>query len=75
MKYTIKYTRDNHAVTTTRIADTAKSAIDKLCDQYGWNGKLRQYDADTRGHNWAEVIADTEGGINYSLRIVATKAE
>lgn len=75
MKYIVKYTRNNRQISTTRFSDSAEAAIEKLCDQYGWRGKLKQYDADTRGKHWAEVIADPEGGINYSLRIVAVKAE
>ena len=75
MKYTIKYTRNNREVSTMRVSESAEAAIEKLCDQYGWRGKLKQYDADTRGKQWAEVIADPEGGINYNIRIVAVKAE
>lgn len=71
MKFEIKYTRNGQEITTTREAETALGAIEKLCDQYGWRCKLNQYDADTRGLNWAEAYADTDGGINFSLRIVA----
>ena len=74
-KYRIQYTRNGHEVTTTRKAERAQDAIESLCDQYKWRGKLSQYDADTRGQEWAEVYADPEGGINYSIRIVATIKE
>lgn len=75
MKYTIKYTRSGKEITTTRQSSTTEDAIYALCDQYGWRGRLHQYDADTRGKQWAEVIADPDGGINYSIRIIAVKAE
>lgn len=71
MKYSITY--DGKSV--TRRADTAEAAIENLCGQYGWRCRLNQLDADTRGIEWAECYADTDGGINYSLRIVAARAE
>lgn len=71
MRYKISY----DGKTVTRNADTAQAAIEKLCDQYGWGYKLKQYDADTRGHEWAECAADTNGGINYNRTIYAEKAE
>lgn len=71
MKYTLQY----NGKTVTRIADTAEKAIEKLCDQYGWNYTLRQYDADTCGLEWAECAADTNGGINWNLRVLATREE
>lgn len=72
-KYTIKYANNGREITIARTADTAENAIIKLCDQYGWRGRLHQYDADTRGREWAEVFADPEGGINFSIRIIAVK--
>ena len=74
MKYRITYTRNGRKVITSRTAETTEKAVEMLCDQYGWRGHLNQYDADTRGLEWAEVFADPEGGIDYSIRIVATKA-
>lgn len=71
MKYTLQY----NGKTVTRNADTAQEAVEKLCDQYGWRCTLKQYDADTRGHEWAECAADTEGGINWNLTILATRKE
>lgn len=56
-----------------RKAETAQDAVEKLCDQYGWGFKLNMYDADTRGLEWAECLADTNGGINYDRIIVAEK--
>ena len=71
MRYTITYAGKS----VTRIADTAEKAIEKLCDQYGWSFRLRQYDADTCGREWTECAVDTEGGINWNLRVLATLAE
>lgn len=71
--YTITYTRGGRNISTSRSSDTAYHAIERLCDQYGWSCDLNQYDADTRGLDWAEARADTEYGINYNLRIVAVK--
>lgn len=71
MKYEIKYTKNEHEISMIREAETALGAIERLCDQYGWRCKLSQYDADSRGLEWAEAYADTDGGINFSLRIVA----
>lgn len=54
-----------------RLAENAVDAIDRLANQYGWNYKLNQVDADTRGAEWAEVFCDRDGGINYKMRIFA----
>ena len=77
-RYEIKYTRSqegqwNQEIIVTREAETALGAIEKLCDQYGWRCRLSQFDADSRGLEWAEAYADTEGGINFSRRIVAVR--
>lgn len=72
--YTITYERNGKEITTTRRADTAQEAIEKLCDQYGWYDKLKQYDADTRGCEWAEVNAYEDSGYCcFITRIVATR--
>jgi len=74
MKYEVKYTR-NQEIIATREAETALGAIERLCDQYGWRCRLSQFDADSRGLEWAEAYADTEGGINFSMRIVAVRKQ
>ncbi len=56
-----------------RCADNAEAAIERLCDQYGWNYRVKLVDADTRGEECCEALIDTEGGINYGLRAVATR--
>jgi hypothetical protein len=66
-KYRIEY----KSKTIFRLAENAVDAIDRLTNQYGWNYKLNQVDADTRGKEWAEVFCDREGGINYNMRIFA----
>lgn len=71
MKYIIQY----KGKTLVRHADTAEAAVEKLCDQYGWRCKLRQYDADTRGREWAECSVDTEGGINWNMTVIANRSE
>lgn len=71
MKYIIQY----KGKTLVRRADTAEAAVEKLCDQYGWRCKLRQYDADTRGREWAECSVDTEGGINWNMTVIASRSE
>ena len=71
MKYILEY----NGKKVTRHADTAEKAIEKLCDQYGWSYTLYQYDADTRGREWAECRVDTDGGINWNLRVLATREE
>lgn len=71
MKYIITY-RDKRVV---RYADSAEHAIDKLCDQYGWRCRLDMYDADTRGLKCAECSADTDGGINYNITLIAELAD
>lgn len=55
-----------------RRAESAPEAINKLCNQYGWNSKLEQIDADTCGTRWAAFLCDPDGGINYEFRIIAT---
>lgn len=69
MKYILTY--DGKEI--TRTADTAEEAVEKLCSQYGWRCRLRQYDADTRGHDWAESLVDTEGGTNWNRTILSTR--
>lgn len=71
MKYEIKYNKNEREIVIIREAETALGAIERLCDQYGWRCRLIQFDADSRGLEWAEAYADTDGGINFSLRIVA----
>ena len=66
-KYRIEY-RDK---TVFRYAKNAVEALNKITDQYGWNYRINQIDADTRGGEWAEAICDREGGINYNMRIFA----
>lgn len=56
-----------------RFGDSARDAVERLCDQYGWRCHLRQYDADTCGQMWAECDVDTDGGINYNLAVLAEK--
>ena len=69
-RYRIRY----GGKSATRKAETAQDAIEKLCDQYGWNCKLEMYDSDTRGREWARCYADTTGGINYNRIIDAELA-
>ena len=71
MKYILKY--DDKKI--VRKADTAQDAVEKLCDQYGWRCHLKQFDADTRGHEWAECAVDTDGGINWNRTIYAVRAD
>lgn len=66
-RYRIEY-KDK---TVFRMAENAVDAIDRLTNQYGWNYRIGQVDADTRGAEWAEVFCDREGGINYNMRIFA----
>lgn len=73
MRYLIEYERDGKTVKTVRKAEDAGQAIQKMCEQYGWGCRERMVDADTRGKEWAKWAADTEGGINYDLTIVAVK--
>lgn len=80
MKYEVKYTKNqehqwNQEIIATREAETALGAIERLCDQYGWRCRLSQFDADSRGLEWAEAYADTDGGINFSKRIVAVRKQ
>ena len=58
-----------------RKAEDAEQAIDKLCNQYGWNYKLDMYDADTRGLEWAKCNVDTNGGTEWNRTLIATKIE
>ena len=71
MKYVLEY----NGKKVIRNADSAEAAIEKLCDQYAWRCHLKQYDADTRGKEWAECSVDTEGGINWNLTIIATRKD
>ena len=70
--YTITYGEGKQ---TVRKATTAPKAIRKLCEQYGWSFMLRQYDADSRGEVWAECLVDKNDGLNYYMRVVATRRE
>jgi uncharacterized cysteine cluster protein YcgN (CxxCxxCC family) len=71
----VKYTLEYNGRKVVRIADTAQAAVEKLCDQYGWRCTLKQYDADTRGLEWAECAVDADGGINWNLTILASRKE
>lgn len=73
--YTVSWTQGEHTVSVNRRAANAVDAIERICDQYGWRGKLEMYDADTRGDEWAEYSVDTDGGINYNRRIVAVRSD
>lgn len=75
MKFRLKYKHNGREIITTRTAETAFAAAEKLCDQYNWRCKLLQYDADTRGLIWAEAFADTDGGYNYSTLILSVRQE
>lgn len=70
-RYKITY----NGKTVIRRGENAEDAIDRLCDQYGWRSKLNQYDADTRGQEWAECSVDTDGGINWAMTILAEKED
>ena len=52
---------------------SAHDAVERLCNQYGWRCRLRQYDADTRGLYWAECEVDTDGGINFDTSFQAER--
>ena len=71
--YRLRYEspRTGKPIETTRKAESAEAAIDMLCEQYGWRAKLEQYDADTRGLEWAKCAVDPDGGINYRFAIIA----
>lgn len=73
MKYIISYSRraDMKMVQTARDGATAHDAIESLCNQYGWRCSLKEYDADTRGREWAVCSADTDGGTVWNLAIHA----
>lgn len=75
--YKITYTSHHteEEVTTWRKGVTAQGAIEKLCDQYNWSVRLKMYDADTRGRQWADMHYDPNGGINYNYRIFAEVKE
>lgn len=73
--YTVRWGSDDHPVTVSRWAENAGDAIESICNQYGWRGKLDMYDSDTRGDEWAEYSVDTDGGINYNRRIIAERSE
>lgn len=72
VSYRITYERNGRNVTTTRKAATAQAAAEALCDQYGWRFRLKQYDADTRGGEWAECAAATDA---YTDREIALHVE
>lgn len=74
-KYVITYERGEKKIKTSRIAENAEEAIDKLCDQYGWRNKLDLYDADTRGLEWSRHKVATDYSINWDLIIMAVKEE
>ena len=73
MAYYIKSERNGkETIVKTNTADSAVSAIENRCDRYRWFWKLKQYDADTRGLEWAEAIVDD--GVHCKFRMVAYKA-
>lgn len=47
----------------------AIDAIERLCDQYGWNYRVHMVDADHGKYEWAECQVDTNGGINWNMMI------
>lgn len=57
--------------TVVRRGASAQDAVERLCDQFGWRCRLRQYDADTRGMVWAECDVDPDGGINWDFAVLA----
>lgn len=71
--YIIRYTMDGVDKQMVRKAVDATEAIERLCYQYGWNYHLNMYDADTRGIDWSECFVDRDGGINFSMRMVASR--
>jgi len=68
MRYKIEYDGKH----LWRRGDNAFEAVQRLCRQYGWSAKLVQHDAEEKGNLWAECLIDKEGGINYSLRLMAS---
>lgn len=54
-KYNITYTRNGKEIKTSRKANSPAEAVEKLCEQYGYECKVNQFDADTYGKKWAEV--------------------
>ncbi len=72
-KYLITDTKSNKSI--TRWANSALEAIEKITTQYKWNYKLKMVDADTRGYEWAKVIVDKNGGINFNDGYIVMKYE
>ena len=70
-----KYAIDTGTTVHVRHAETAQAAAEKLCNQYNWGYRLKMYDADTRGREWAIVAVDTSGGINYNCALTVTRAQ
>ena len=70
-KYVIEYKFNGKERCVKRVANDATEAIKRLVNQYDWSWKLKMVDADTRGSEWCCGMADPDGGINYSMRIVS----
>ena len=71
--YRLTYERNGRTVVTVRKAATAQAAAEALCDQYGWGFRLKQYDADTRGCEWAECAAATDAYTDGEIAIHAER--
>lgn len=54
-KYIIKYERNGRQIKTSRRASSPVEAVAALCDQYGYEYRVKQIDADTAGKTWAWV--------------------
>ena len=52
----------------------AIDAIERLCDQYGWNYRVSMVDCDRGKYSWASCQVDTEGGINWNMTIIGEVA-
>ena len=71
MRYKITYQRNGKEITAHRNAEKADDALEAICNQYGWGFRLKMISADDCGLEWATALADTDGGINYNLRLEA----
>lgn len=75
-KYKVTYTnRAGKEIATTRSAENAQGAIEKLAGQYNWDiSRWGLIDANTRGLDWAEAWADTlEGVTSGFIRVFAER--
>lgn len=54
-KYIISYERNGRQIKTSRRASSAAAAVEALCNQYGYEYRIKQIDADTYGKTWAWV--------------------